>query len=326
MNSSLYLELSKEELRKLISKTLNTDINSAKLLTGGLFNTTYYIDTMKYGSVVLRAGPVNRHLLLPFEHSLMQAEQLVYKLCREAQVPVSEILFMDTSKRIIDCDYMIVRYIPSVPMNEAVLCSDNNSQICRDIGAATAKMHSITHSHFGQIVDVENGKGFSKWSDCLLHELNQWERLSKSTSLFSDAEYIKIRRTFENSIPFLDKIQTPSLVHTDLWKGNVLICFNSDIPEFAAIIDADRAMWGDPDVEFSSINWTHSEPTFWEGYGKALKQDFGSRIRRTIYTLLWSLLDAYVYLQEYNQPENANERKIKALHQIDILSTLLHIK
>ncbi len=187
-------------------------------------------------------------------------------------------------------------------------------------------MYSITHSHFGRIVDVENGKGFSKWSDCLLHELNQWERLSKSTSLFSDAEYIKIRRTFENSIPFLDKIQTPSLVHTDLWKGNVLICFNSDIPEFAAIIDADRAMWGDPDVEFSSINWTHSEPTFWEGYGKALKQDFGSRIRRTIYTLLWSLLDAYVYLQEYNQPENANERKIKALHQIDILSTLLHIK
>lgn len=162
MNSSLYLELSKEELRKLISETLNTDINSAKLLTGGLFNTTYYIDTMKYGSVVLRAGPVNRHLLLPFEHSLMQAEQLVYKLCREAQVPVSEILFMDTSKRIIDCDYMIVRYIPSVPMNEAVLCSDNNSQICRDIGAATAKMHSITHSHFGRIVDVENGKGFSK--------------------------------------------------------------------------------------------------------------------------------------------------------------------
>ena len=303
MNSSLYLELSKEELRKLIRETLNTDINSAKLLTGGLFNTTYYIDTMKYGSVVLRAGPVNRHLLLPFEHSLMQAEQLVYKLCREAQVPVSEILFMDTSKRIIDCDYMIVRYIPSVPMNEAVLCSDNNSQICRDIGAATAKMYSITHS-----------------------QLNQWERLSKSTSLFSDAEYIKIRRTFENSIPFLDKIQTPSLVHTDLWKGNVLICFNSDIPEFAAIIDADRAMWGDPDVEFSSINWTHSEPTFWEGYGKALKQDFGSRIRRTIYTLLWSLLDAYVYLQEYNQPENANERKIKALHQIDILSTLLHIK
>ena len=114
MNSSLYLELSKEELRKLISETLNTDINSAKLLTGGLFNTTYYIDTMKYGSVVLRVGPVNRHLLLPFEHSLMQAEQLVYKLCREAQVPVSEILFMDTSKRIIDCDYMIVRYIPSV--------------------------------------------------------------------------------------------------------------------------------------------------------------------------------------------------------------------
>ena len=49
MNSSLYLELSKEELRKLISETLNTDINSAKLLTGGLFNTTYYIDTMKYG-------------------------------------------------------------------------------------------------------------------------------------------------------------------------------------------------------------------------------------------------------------------------------------
>ncbi len=53
---------------------------------------------------------------------------------------------------------------------------------------------------------------------------------------------------------------------------------NSDIPEFAAISDADRAMWGDPDDEFFLKSIGHiAKPTFWEGYGKALKQDFGSR-------------------------------------------------
>lgn len=73
MSSSLYLELTEKELTDIESASLQTCVMSAKLLTGVLFNTTYLVETGNSGKVVLRAGPVNRHLLMPFEHHLMEA-------------------------------------------------------------------------------------------------------------------------------------------------------------------------------------------------------------------------------------------------------------
>lgn len=40
MRSSLYLELTEKELSDIMTAALHTNVLSAKLLTGGLFNTT----------------------------------------------------------------------------------------------------------------------------------------------------------------------------------------------------------------------------------------------------------------------------------------------
>ncbi|MBQ8639039.1 MAG: hypothetical protein IJ468_07715 [Lachnospiraceae bacterium] len=90
MSSFLYRELSSPELESLVSKALKTEILSSHLLTGGLFNTTYFVDTVKYGKTVLRIGPVNRHLLMPFEHRLMEAEEADREVCiAKAQIMYS---------------------------------------------------------------------------------------------------------------------------------------------------------------------------------------------------------------------------------------------
>ena len=44
MGSSLYLEISDQELERLVSETLSARLISARILTGGLFNTTYLLD------------------------------------------------------------------------------------------------------------------------------------------------------------------------------------------------------------------------------------------------------------------------------------------
>lgn len=323
MTSSLYRELADYELKILVSKSLKTEILSAYLLTGGLFNTTYLIETLKYGKTVLRVGPVNGHLLMPFEHHLMEAEEYVYTLCSAYKVPVSEILATDTSKKLIDRDYMFVRYIPSCPMSQIELSSENRARIVREIGRATAKFHSIEAPRFGRIVDVKNGGGFTLWSDALLNELYEWERVGIPAAIFTKNEYDTIRMLFEKAKSYLDEIKHPHLVHADLWLGNILIRTDMGHPEFAAIIDADRALWGDPAFEFSSIQWTYGEECFWEGYGRLLSHDIADRIRRSIYTLLNRLWNAYVYLVEYNQPEQADKEAIDARLQIAYLQSML---
>ncbi len=195
MGSSLYLEISDQELERLVSETLSARLISARILTGGLFNTTYLLDIcQKPGDisgeisekedaegdsterVVLRLGPVNRHLLMPFEHRLMEAETEVYALCETNEIPASQVLAVDTSKKLIDRDFMFVRYIPARPLSELSLEPDAMAAVCREIGEATAKFHTIRAPRFGRIVDVREGKGFDSWSEALNHELMEWNK------------------------------------------------------------------------------------------------------------------------------------------------------
>ncbi|MBO5069290.1 MAG: phosphotransferase [Roseburia sp.] len=323
--SSLFREVSATELDAIISDAPHTKVESYRLLTGGLFNTTYLVDTTEHGRIVLRIGPVNRHLLMPFEHRLMEAEQQVYALCSKRGIPVSEVLALDISKKIIDRDYMIVRYIPSQPMNEAKLMPEEQAQICREIGKATARMHEITAPRFGRIVDVSEGKGFSKWSDCLLDELQQWESVAAAIDLFTEKDRMQVREIFGQALPYLNEIKTPCLVHTDLWFGNVLVRNNGASQEFAAIIDADRALWGDPEFEFSAIGWMQNDEHFWEGYGRRLSADNPGLIRRGIYRLLSRLWNSYVFMREYNEPETAYEQRAEAYEQMEELQQLLRM-
>lgn len=323
MKSSLFRELTANALHSLVSKSLHTELISAYLLMGGLFNTTYFAETEKYGKTVLRVGPVNRHLLMPFEHHLMEAEEYVYSLCAAHGVPASEIIAADTSKTLIDRDFMFVRYIPSRAMSQAELSEEDRARIVHEIGRATAKLHSIKAPRFGRIVDVKSGGGFALWSDALLSELREWEKVGAPTALFTEQEHDTIRLLFEKAKPCLDEIRQPRLVHTDLWLGNIVIRTDGERSEFAAIIDADRALWGDPEFEFSSIQWTYGEDSFWKGYGRALSQEPAARIRRSVYTLLNRLWNAYVYLVEYNEPALADREATDARAQMAYLQGAL---
>lgn len=299
-------------------------------MTGGLFNTTYCIDLCEdYDGdhrVILRVGPVNRHLLMPFEHYLMQAETVVYERCEQVGVPVSHVLAMDTTKTLIDRDFMLVRYIPSSPMIHAKLSREDGDRISYEIGKATAKMHTLTEKKFGRVADVAAGKGFDRWSECMMDELEQWESVASSAGILTDDERAQVRALFRRAASVLDEICEPHLAHTDLWMGNILIRNDTPRPEFGAIIDADRAIWGDSECEFCSTTaaWTHENyPAFWEGYGRELPQDKRSVIRRGIYNLLRKLQDAYVFLIEYDMPENCEEQCAIARAQMETLETLL---
>lgn len=318
MKSSLFQELSEAELSLIISRALQTDVVSSRLLSGGMFNTTYLIETAEAGRVVLRVGPVNWHLLMPFEHRLMAAEKEVYALCAQNGVPSSQLLAADTTKTLLDRDYMMVRYIPGGAMSEIQLEPRDRARICRDIGGAAAKLHQIKGSRFGRIVGAESG-GDMSWSQCLFQELLDWERVGVPAALFTEEEHREIRLLFQKAAPCLDEITEPRLVHTDLWLGNILVRTDGKTPEFAAIIDADRALWGDPMFEFSSIRWAYAEDSFWEGYGGRPPQSRQGDIRLAVYTLLNRLWNAYVYQREYNQPENAQRERAGALRQAALL-------
>lgn len=120
---------------------------------------------------VLRLGSINRHLLVRFEENLMEAENYVYKLCKEQGVVCSEVLVCDTSRVWIDRDFMIVSYIPSAVMCDAGLSEEQKLPLYREIGRLAKRMHCITSPIFGRVSEILSGLSFSSWSEYLLSEL-----------------------------------------------------------------------------------------------------------------------------------------------------------
>jgi aminoglycoside phosphotransferase (APT) family kinase protein len=90
-------------------------------------------------------------------------------------------------------------------------------------------------------------------------------------------------------------VTTPVLVHFDLWDGNILVESSSAGRRISALIDAERAFWGDPLAEFVSLALfadIEQDTAFLRGYraaGGMVTFDFAARRRLSLYR-------AYLYL------------------------------
>ncbi len=235
------------------------------------------------------------------EENLMNAEVYTYSICQTIGIPCSKALACDTSEKIIDRDFMIVQYIPSVVMSKAELTEERRNMIYRQMEIYLAKFHQVTGDSFGFLSRICNGKKFDKWSDALIFEVaDMTERLEKLGG-FNTEETQTLRHQFYKSRELLDEIRTPHLLHTDLWEENVLL--DRDTLEIAAIIDSDRAMYGDKDFEFSSP-WMDNS-ILKEGYDSIIQESTNPNDvkRRKLYQMFFCLLETYVRYGEYNNPE-----------------------
>ena len=102
-------------------------------------------------------------------------------------------------------------------------------------------------------------------------------------------------------IQHLDAITEPRLAHCDLWAGNVLIETAGGNYRVCAIIDGDRAMFGDPALDFAA-GWM-TTPEFLEGYGVTTDISSADSARRAVYSLFFRLQDAYIWKIEYNRDD-----------------------
>jgi aminoglycoside phosphotransferase (APT) family kinase protein len=112
---------------------------------------------------------------------------------------------------------------------------------------------------------------------------------------------------FARHAALLDEITAPRLVHADLWDGNLL----AENGRIAAVLDGDRAIYGDPDFEVAG-GWLDVD-AYYEGYGAPAPQDQARKTRLKLYELLFKLEDAYIMTVEYNKKARGKWHKSNAL-------------
>lgn len=311
--SRIFKELTTEEIKIIIKNVFpKKQLTSQLLLTGGHFNTTYKIIFDDKSAYVLRVGPINRELLLPYEHNLMEAEVYFNTLCQNAKIVTPKVVVLNTEKTIIDRDFMVTEFIESIPLSEVSNIIAWMKNYHTQTGVIANKLKGIKGEKFGRLSNIKKGIAFEKWSEYILYELDEAIAKCREYSVFSQEELLMIRKCFTKRVNILDEIKTPVLVHADIWSGNILI--SKKEKKVISLIDGDRALFGDSEFEVAS-SWMNQKQ-FLKGYGGILNTSENAIERRNLYLLFNCLMDSYILKVEYAEDERWLNKKNWMLQEI----------
>jgi aminoglycoside phosphotransferase (APT) family kinase protein len=274
--------VSEDQILSAIRASLGAraEVLNCTQMHGGHFNTLYDIETSSPAErVILRIAPRDDWPLYSFERTMMLGEPFVYDLIKRAGVPTTEVLAVDGSRSIIDRDYMIVRYIDALPLNDPSVPRDVRPLIMRELGAYTARIHGISGALFGRILPDGTIGGSESWAEVFGELLVEMLTKGCEAEIICRADSDSVIEYYWDHRAIFDECDQPVLVHNDIWDPNILIKQNGDGWAIEAIIDADRALFADR--EFESVLWDNPDNDLLAGYGMALGTSAMQRSEQT---------------------------------------------
>ncbi|GGA20042.1 phosphotransferase family protein [Paenibacillus physcomitrellae] len=289
MKSATKAELTEEQLQKLIRHIFDeqTVIHHSQELEDGWFNAAYRItlrSSREGKTVILKVGPPQGAHCMRYERNMMNAEVKALLKLREAGVPVPEVYGYDPSRTLALSEYFVMECLTGEPFNKIKeqLPREQAEQVQRELGRINRAINGIAGTQFGYLANPESRSG--DWAECFLNMVEGLLLDAADVGCELPAEADEIRRTFERGRASLSEVKEPRLVHWDLWDGNVFV----DDGRITGIIDCERALWGDPLMEYYFRSIVDSQ-AFLEGYGP-LPETPGSVKRKRMYDMYLNLI------------------------------------
>lgn len=270
------------------------------VMEGGTFNTVYRLTFADRPGVVLKLAPDPQGSVMTYEHGLVGTEAEFYGLARtRGGLPVPQVIALhDLGPELGGGQALLVSELAGIPWTNADVPDESRGPLRTRLGELVAALHGVTGSAFGY-PSASTGPLTSRWDHAftaMMHAvLDDAARFGVDTSVAPE----RVVAALEAAAPDLASVRVPSLVHFDLWEGNVLLDVGDDPagdPTISGIIDGERAIWADPVMEFASaalFGEIRDDANFIRGYERAgaiLPLDASARRRLLLYRVYLDLI------------------------------------
>jgi aminoglycoside phosphotransferase (APT) family kinase protein len=246
------------------------------------FNTAYRIRLADGRGLVLKVAPDPAIPVLAYEHGIMRTEAMFYRSA-DGVVPVPFVVHAGFSRTVVDSDFLLMSELPGENWYTlgAKIGAPEKTRLRRELGQIVARLHMITGKEFG----YPQGKRFPRWRAAFLSMFDAVLADSERFCVPLPRPVEQLRKLARRHADVLEAVETPVLVHFDLWAGNILLHEGL----ISGLVDAERAFWGDPVAEmvsvalFADIEQDHA---FLDGYragGGSITFDHGTRTRLALY-------------------------------------------
>ena len=266
-------------LRRYITK-INGNIEFTPIPTGK-FNTSYFVHAGRQ-EYVLRIAPPQDSVFVFYEKGMMRQEPGIHELLlQKTAVPVARVLAFDDSHEVIPHDFLLMERLPGNPLSS--IWHVNESIVLRQVGEALAQTHRLTADNYGYLGEHVPMTPQATWNEAFLI---MWRKLIDDVSAvgyYTDEECYRLLTLLDTHLSLFNREVPASLLHMDVWGQNILV---DDQSHLTGLVDWDRALWGDPEIEFAVLDYCGiSKPAFWEGYGQQRDYSHAAQVRNLFYLL-----------------------------------------
>ncbi|MGN7356366.1 phosphotransferase family protein [Paenibacillus sp. SAF-054] len=288
MESMTKAKLTRDQIRRLVDEHFGREIriHDYAELHNGWFNTAYDLLLSDGRSVILKVAPENQVETLTCEKHIMSNEVGVLKLLHEkGAIPVPEVYAYDTSFNLIPSEYFFMEKVAGQPYNlvKDSLTEDEQDAIEEELGRYNRQINEYAGSAFGPF--FENSEdAYPTWREAFSGLMSDLLSDGRKFGVRLPIVYEQIEEAVAAKLPILNEVTEPRLVHWDLWSGNVFV----DQGRITAIIDWERALWGDPLFEYYFSHMENSN-AFYRGYGSRFDAPH-EKERRKLYDLYLDLI------------------------------------
>jgi aminoglycoside phosphotransferase (APT) family kinase protein len=305
--------LTTELLARLVTAHLPADPDQLEFepIRTGKHNSSYYVRGTD-DELVLRISPPDDAGFLFYERRMMAQEPQLHALLRaETTVPVAEILAYDDSRRDLDRDYLLMERLPGQPLTDAGFGQRQVEGVLEQVGIYLAQMHTLVADRYGYLGAHRPMVPQPTWVQAFTL---MWSKLLDDVMAcggYTPDEAGVLRHLLGVYRPHFDRPVPASLLHMDVWSQNILV---DDAGQVTGLVDLDRALWGDPEIEFAVLDYCGiSKPAFWRGYGRPRDSSFSAQIRARFYMLYEVQKYIVIRIWRRDAPEEAMQYKDYAL-------------
>jgi aminoglycoside phosphotransferase (APT) family kinase protein len=305
------IRLSKQKIQEIFNKWSLGRVKTKRLLKGGVVNPVYLIND----KIILRIRSDSNEFKF-------EKEQFLFNLLKKrTDLPVPEVIKVDSSRKIIHQDYIVMKKLPGklLKMDFHTLSENQKKKIISSLGKSLAKIHSI---HFKEAGEFINGKFVKKNWEKFIWEIytNSLKKVKKYNAL--DKKIInKIEKFIPKNKELLSIKFQPSLLHADFNTSNILI----QNGKVSGIFDMEWSSVGHTEWELCPLSLKFMEKIhpyekyFFQGYDSKIKREKEKRYHPFYGIIYWMMIICWIYDEKAKVSPNRFIKEIKhLLHSIEI--------
>lgn len=216
-------------------------------------------------------------------------EYLAFELCREAGLPVPDVIAYDISLRYAPFEALLVERLPggSIESSWPDLSERSRDALARAAGELMAALHDLEPPRWGDLGADEDS---ASWLEFVAREFDRVASAALLDGCLVRDDIERMRGLLTERLPAVARVDTPSLVHRDLHLGNLLHVGD----RITGLLDFEWGLSGDPewDVligETTADICAGSWPPRLAAYRALRPADDDAQARREAYALLHNI-------------------------------------